>query len=117
MTIDLLKRAKELLDGRYLFSEREQLIQEMADALEAQARRMAFIEAEANMGVLEGAAKAFDRRTDSLRGLTQLMSGGLYSAKLPGGPIKTELEGRRAHEQQQKLNDRMSNKSEGGQEE
>jgi len=49
MTIDLLKRAKELLDGRYLFSEREQLIQEMADALEAQARRMAFIEAEKDL--------------------------------------------------------------------
>lgn len=84
---------------------------ELARAKEKEAREE-LIEAEHNMDVLKGAAEAFDKRTDALKGLTQLMVGGLISAKVPNGPLKTEVEARRADENRRELNAHMRERKE-----
>jgi predicted unusual protein kinase regulating ubiquinone biosynthesis (AarF/ABC1/UbiB family) len=90
-----------------LIQDRYRRFQEQARASEKEAR-YELIAAEHKMDVLKGAAEAFDKRTDSLRALTALMSKGLYSATLPSGPIRTEVEAKRAEAKQQELNERMN---------
>ena len=73
------------------------------------------IEAEAKMKVLKGAAEAFSKRTDVLRGLTALMTQGLYSAKLPAGQIREEVKEREAQrdlDRNAEFNQRMNNRRE-----